>query len=130
MKPAWDFHVNKIYPKQNAEAQTRWKLRLRRMCIWNSLRVWISYRSFWQKWNLIFGDKISHKRHPKWSAYGMSIKISGRFEIKPKWNVMWKKLIFTPVWNLMWKYSLNHWCMFSHLLIRIVLNDLPTFINQ
>ena len=44
-------------------------LRLMRMCVWNSMRVWISYRSFWQKWNFISGDKISCKHHPKWNAY-------------------------------------------------------------
>ena len=68
-KPAWDFHVNIIYPKRNKQAQTRWMLRLMRMCVWNSMPVWISYRSFWQKWNFISGDKISCKHYPKWNAY-------------------------------------------------------------
>ena len=36
---------------------------------WNSMQVWISYRSFWQKWNFILGDKISCKHYPKWNAY-------------------------------------------------------------
>ena len=30
----------------------------------------------------------------------MSIKISGRFEMQPKWNLMWIEPVFTPVWNL------------------------------
>ena len=40
----------------------------------------------------------------------MSIKISGRFEIKPKWNVMWTELVFTPVWNLkpLWVHFASH----------------------
>ena len=41
--------------------QTRWILRLMCICVWNSLRVWISYWSFWQKWNFISDDKISFK---------------------------------------------------------------------
>ena len=28
-----------------------------------------SYRSFWQKWNFISGDKIPCKHYPKWNAY-------------------------------------------------------------
>ena len=32
-------------------------LRLMRMCVWNSMPVWISYRSFWQKWIFISGIK-------------------------------------------------------------------------
>ena len=31
--------------------------------------VWISYRSFWQKWHFISGDKILCKHRPKWNAY-------------------------------------------------------------
>ena len=49
--------------------QTRWVLRLMRMCVWNSMRAWISYRSFLQKWNFISGDKIRCKHYPKWNAY-------------------------------------------------------------
>ena len=45
-KPAWDFHVNIVYPKRNKWAQARWMLSLMRMCVWNSMRVWIPYRSF------------------------------------------------------------------------------------
>ena len=69
LKPAWSFHVNIILPKRNEYAQTRWMLRLMRMCVWNSMRVWISYRSLWQKWNFISGDKISCKHYLKWNAY-------------------------------------------------------------
>ena len=39
------------------------------MCVWNLMWVWISYRSLWQKWNFISGDKISCKHYPKWNAY-------------------------------------------------------------
>ena len=31
--------------------------------------VWISYWSFWQKWNFISDDKISCKHYTKWNAY-------------------------------------------------------------
>ena len=49
-------------------AESLWMLHLMRMCVWNSMLVWISYRSFWQKWNLISCDKISCKDCPKWNA--------------------------------------------------------------
>ena len=42
------------------------------MCVWNSMLVWILYRSFWQKWNFISGDKISCKHYSKWNAYTCS----------------------------------------------------------
>ena len=38
-----------------------WILRLMCMCVWMSLRIWISKLSFWQKWNFISGNKISRK---------------------------------------------------------------------
>ena len=40
----------------------------------------------------------------------MSIKISGRFEMQPKWNFMWTELVFTPVWNLkpVWVHFSSH----------------------
>ena len=44
-------------------------LRIMRMYVWNSMRVRISYRSFWQKWNFISGDRISCKRYPKLNVY-------------------------------------------------------------
>ena len=37
---------------------------------------------------------------PQMKCLRTSIKISGRFEMQPKWNVMWTKLAFTPVRNL------------------------------
>ena len=89
-------------------------LRLMRMCVWNSMRVWISYRSFWQKWNFISCDQISCKHYPKWNAYKCPSKywvvlkrswnetsceqkvfsrrfeISNRYEfISPHVNVLW-----------------------------------------
>ena len=39
------------------------------MCVWNSMRVWISYQPLWQKWHSILVDKISCKHYPKWNAY-------------------------------------------------------------
>ena len=57
---------------------------LMRMCIWNSMRVWISYRSFWQKWNFISGDKILCKRYPKKNAYTCPWKF--RVVLKYSWN--------------------------------------------
>ena len=44
-------------------------LHLMHMCVWNSMRVWISYRSCWQKCNFISIDKIPRKHYPKWNAY-------------------------------------------------------------
>ena len=41
---------------------------------WNSMLVRISYRSFWQKWNFISGDRISCKHHPKCTAYTCASK--------------------------------------------------------
>ena len=113
-KPAWDFHVNIIYPKRNESAQTRWMLRLMRMCVWNSVLVWISYRSFWQKWNLISGDKISCKHHPKWSAYTCPSKC--RVTLKCSRNeTSWEQSLFSRRFEisnrydfispLMWTYS-------------------------
>ena len=57
--------------------------------IWNSLRIWISYWSFWQKWSFILGDEM------KW-----------------KWNLMWADLVFMPVWNLkpVWAHFLSSEC--------------------
>ena len=49
--------------------QTSWMLHLMCMCVWNSVRAWILYRSFWQKWNFILGDKMSCKHCSKWNAY-------------------------------------------------------------
>ena len=90
-------------------------LRLMRMCVWNSVLVWISYRSFWQKWNFISGDKISCKHYPKWNAYTCPSKyrvvlkcsqnetsyeqnlFSRRFETSNRYEFI------SP---LMWRYSL------------------------
>ena len=57
---------------------------LMRMCVWNSMRVWISYQSFWQKWNFISGDKILCKRYPKKNAYTCPWKF--RVVLKYSWN--------------------------------------------
>ena len=92
-------------------------LRLMRMCVWNSMPVWISYRSFWQKWNFISGDKISCKHYPKWNAYTCPSKyrvvlkcsrnetsceqnlFSRRFEISNRYEFI------SP---LMWTYSYSN----------------------
>ena len=50
-------------------AESLWMLHLMRMCVWNSMLVWISYGSLWKKWDFISGDKISCKRYPEWNAY-------------------------------------------------------------
>ena len=60
--------------------------------------AWISYRSFWPKWNFISGDEISYKHYPKWNI--------GSF-----WNVTKMKLrVNTPGWNLkpVWVYFAFH----------------------
>ena len=38
------------------------------------IQVWISYWSFWQKWNFISGGKTSCKHYLKWNAYTSSSK--------------------------------------------------------
>ena len=67
--------------------------------------------SFWQKWSFILGDKM--RTLPKMKCLRMSIKISGRFEMQPKWNIIWTELVFTPVWKLkpIWVHFASH---FSH----------------
>ena len=56
-------------PETNWISADSWMLSFMRMYFWNSMPVWISYRSFWQKWNFISGDKISCEHYPKWNAY-------------------------------------------------------------
>ena len=110
-KLAWDFHVNIIYPKRNEQAQTRWMLRLMRMCVWDSVRVWISYRSFWQKWNFISGDKISCKHYPKWNAY-YTCPSKYRVVLKCSWNETSceQNLFSRRFWNLkpVWVHFASH----------------------
>ena len=86
-KLAWDFHVNIIYPKRNGQAQIRWMLRLMHMCVWNSMRVWISYWSFWEKRNFISGHK---------NAWTCPLK----HRVVLKCSFMWTEIVFTLVWNL------------------------------
>ena len=59
LKPVWDFiSVENLFT-----------------CVpmnWSEMKlktVWVSYRSFWHKWNFISGDKVSCKNYPKWNAY-------------------------------------------------------------
>ena len=83
-------------------------LRLMRMCGWNSMKVWISYRSFLLKWNFISGDEISCKHHPKRSAYTCPSKYRG--VLKCCRNETWTELASMPVWNLkpMWVHFVSH----------------------
>ena len=86
-KLAWDFHVNKIYPKRNELAQAIWILSLTRTYARNSLRVLfhcghkIKIKIKFDRNKISFCDKVSYKRYPKWRK---SIKLSGRLEIQPK----------------------------------------------
>ena len=97
-------------------------LRLMRMCIWNSMPVWISYRSFWQKWNFISGDKISCKHYPKWNAY-YTCPSKYRVVLKCSWNeTSCEQNLFTRLFEisnryefispLMWTYSKILWANF------------------
>ena len=113
-KPAWDFHVIIVYPKRNEWTQTRWMLCLIRLYVCNSVLVWISHRSFWQKWNSISNNKILCKHYLKWNAYTCPSKcrvvlkcsrnetsckqnfFSGRFEISNRYE---------SISSLMWTYS-------------------------
>ena len=63
-----------MWTKFTQSKLTGWILCLMCMCIWNLSGVWFSYRSFWQKWNFILGDKIWRKHYPKWNAYAYPSK--------------------------------------------------------
>ena len=108
------FHRNEIsnWHEIFMWAQTRWMLRLMRMCVWNSRRVWISYRPLWQKLNFIIMQTL-----PEMECLHMSIKILGPFEMQPKWNFMWTELVFTLVWSLkpVWVYVASHVNVLLHL---------------
>ena len=96
------------------------KRRLVECCVWNSMRVWILYRSFWQKWNFISGDKISCKQYPKWNAYTCSseyrvvLKCS-RNETSCELNLFLRRFKMSNWYEfilfLMWTYSYSA-CMF------------------
>ena len=95
-------------------------LRLMRMCVWNSVRVWISYRSFWQKWNFISGDKRSCKHYPKWNAYTYPAKYRvvlkcSRNETSCELNLFLRRFKMSNWYEfilfLMWTYSYSA-CMF------------------
>ena len=87
------------------------------MCIWNSMPVWISYRSFWRKWVFISGDKILCKHHPKLNAYtfpstyGVTLKYS-RNEISCEQNLLSRRLEISNRYEfispLMWTYSYHN----------------------
>ena len=96
-------------------------LRLMRMCVWNSMPVWISYRSFWQKWNFITGNKILCKHYPKWNAYTCPSKYRvvlkcSRNETSCEQNLFSRRFEITNRYEfispLMWthsKYNFNNW---------------------
>ena len=86
---------------------------LMHMCIWNSMPVWISYRSFWQKWNFISGDKIC-KHHPKWNAYTCPSKYRvtlncNRNETSCEQNLFSRRFVISKWYEfispLIWTYS-------------------------
>ena len=106
LKPAWHFRVNKIYLKWNEYVQTHWLLCLMCMCIWNSsLWVWISYWSFWQKWNFISGIKYHAMKCLNICVHQNIVLV----EMQPKLN-MWTELVFTLVQNLklLWVHFTSH----------------------
>ena len=60
----------------------------KRMCVWNAILVWISYQSFWQKWNFTSGNKILCKHYPKSNAWSHIHQNIGSF-----WNAAETKLL-------------------------------------
>ena len=84
------------------------------MCVWNSFRVWISYRIICRKWNFISGDNIFCKHYPKWSSYTCPSKYRvvlkcSRNEISCKQNLFSRRLEISNWYQfispLMWTYS-------------------------
>ena len=92
-KPAWDSHVDKIYPKRN-------KCRLADTVFIAGVISLTQLKFHFWWWN-----KILHEM----KCLRKSIKISGRFKMQPKWNVIWTELLFTVVWNLqpVWVHFVN-----------------------
>ena len=109
LKPVWDFisveNLTSVVSQLSTCVHMNWgEMKLK--------TVWISYRSFWQKWNFISGDKIC-KHHPKWKAYNI------HQNIESFWNVAEMKLHVNKTcfhtglksqtgmnsFRLMWTYS-------------------------
>ena len=142
LKPVWDFISVESFTSLFSQVFT---------CVhmnWGEIRlktVWISYRSFWQKWHFISGDKISCKHHPKWNAYTCPSKyrvtlkcsrnetsceqnlFSRRFEISNRYEFI------SP---LMWTYSktdplakiIHGYCP-STIFIENSISDVPLSLN-
>ena len=65
----------------------------------------ISLWSFWQKWNVISGDKISCKHYPKWNAFSCPSKYW--FVLKCSRNEMsCEKNLFPR------RFEISNWCEF------------------
>ena len=79
-------------------------------CVWNSLWVWISYRSLWQKLNYILGHKISCKYYPKWNAYTCPSKYWVVLKCSRNETSCKQNFVFTPVWNIKpaWVHFTSH----------------------
>ena len=100
------FMWTKSYPKRNEYAETCWILCLMRMCVWNSLRVWILYRLLWISFRVIkyhvntTRNEIPTHVHQKigsfWNAAEMKRHVN--------------RLVFTTVWNLrpVWVHFTSH----------------------
>ena len=92
-KPTWDFNVKQIYPKWNELAQTRWILRLMRMCVYGCNighfdRYKISFRMIKYHMNTTRNEMPTHvhqnvgpfwiaaemKRHVNRSCFHASLK--------------------------------------------------------
>ena len=88
-------------------------LRLMLMCVWNPVPVWISYRSFWQKWIFISGDKISCKRHLKWNGYTCPSK----YQVTLKWSqneTSCKQNLFSRQFEISNRYEFISPVMWAH----------------
>ena len=97
-KLVWDFHVHKIYQKENEEAQTHLILYLKCMCIWTSLRV-LFHCSHLDRNEISLQVIKYHVNTTGNEMHTYSIEILGHFEMQTKWNFMWNELVFILVWN-------------------------------
>ena len=73
------------------------------------MQVWISYWSFWQKWNFSSVDKISSKHYPKRNAYTCPSKYWVVLKCSRN-ETSYEQLVFTSVWNLkpVWTHFASH----------------------
>ena len=83
LKPVWDFifveNLTSMFSQLFTYVHINWgQMKLK--------PLWISFWSFWPKWNFISVHKISLKHYPKWNAYTCPSKCW--VVLKCSWNEM------------------------------------------